>query len=54
MKEKKYNKMNPILSQRLGIGVIYQEFNLVPELSIAENIFLGQKLKKGFTIDRKK
>ena len=51
---KKYNKMNPILSQRLGIGVIYQEFNLVPELSIAENIFLGQKLKKGFTIDRKK
>lgn len=51
---KKYNKMNPFLSQRLGIGVIYQEFNLVPELSIAENIFLGQKLKKGFTIDRKK
>ena len=45
--------MTPALSQKLGIGVIYQEFNLVPELSIAENIFLGHKLKKGLTIDRK-
>jgi len=26
-----------------GIGVIYQEFNLVPELSVAENILLGQE-----------
>lgn len=26
----------------LGISVIYQELNLVPELSIAENLFLGQ------------
>lgn len=43
-----YQTMNPILSQKLGIGVIYQEFNLVPELSIAENIFLGKKLTRGF------
>src|SRR3990167_4313904 len=27
----------------LGISVIYQEFNLVPELSVAENIFLGRE-----------
>jgi len=48
-----YARMNPILSQKLGIGVIYQEFNLVPELSIAENIFLGRRLTKGLTINRK-
>lgn len=48
-----YEHMTPALSKKLGIGVIYQEFNLVPELSIAENIFLGHKLKKGFTIDRR-
>lgn len=48
-----YDHMTPALSKKLGIGVIYQEFNLVPELSIAENIFLGHKLKKGFTIDRR-
>lgn len=51
--EKEYAQMTPALSQKLGIGVIYQEFNLVPELSIAENIFLGHRLKNGFTIDRK-
>ncbi len=50
---KEYDSMNPILSQKLGIGVIYQEFNLVPEVSIAENIFLGRKLSNGFTINRK-
>ena len=28
-------------SKRLGIGIIYQEFSLVPELTVAENIFLN-------------
>lgn len=51
--ENEYESMNPVLSQKLGIGVIYQEFNLVPELSIAENIFLGRKLTNGFLISRK-
>ncbi|MEO0294177.1 MAG: sugar ABC transporter ATP-binding protein [candidate division WOR-3 bacterium] len=27
----------------MGISVIYQEFNLIPNLSIAENIFLGRE-----------
>jgi ribose transport system ATP-binding protein len=36
-----------------GIGVIYQEYNLVPTLSVAENIFLGQELTKGkYRLDR--
>lgn len=34
---------NPLDAQRAGIGIIYQEFNLVPELSARENIFLGQE-----------
>ena len=50
---KEYTSMTPALSKKLGIGVIYQEFNLVPDLSVAENIFLGQKLTTGFTINRK-
>ncbi|MEU4225024.1 sugar ABC transporter ATP-binding protein [Nonomuraea sp. NPDC026600] len=29
-------------AQRLGIATIYQEFNLVPELSVAENLSLGR------------
>jgi ribose transport system ATP-binding protein len=34
---------SPRAAQALGIGVIYQEFNLVPQLSAAANIFLGRE-----------
>ncbi len=34
---------NPKAAQRLGVSVIYQEFNLVPHLSVAQNIFLGRE-----------
>jgi len=30
-------------AQRAGIGIIYQEFNLVPALTARENLFLGQE-----------
>ncbi len=29
-------------SQRHGIAIVYQEFNLVPDLSVSENIYLGR------------
>jgi ribose transport system ATP-binding protein len=34
---------NPKHAQTLGISAIYQEFNLIPHLSVAENIFLGRE-----------
>jgi ribose transport system ATP-binding protein len=34
---------SPHHAQELGISIIYQEFNLVPQLSAAENIFLGRE-----------
>ena len=39
-------------SKKLGIGIIYQEFSLVPDLSVAENIFLD-KLNKNFWVNWK-
>ncbi len=30
-------------AQALGIGIIYQEFNLIPHLTAGENIFLGRE-----------
>jgi len=33
---------SPHQSRALGIGIIYQELALAPELSVAENIFLGE------------
>lgn len=38
-------------AQRAGIAVIHQELALVPELSIAENLFLGAEPRRGFLID---
>ena len=35
-------------SQEKGIAVIHQELNLIPELSITENIFLGRELTNQF------
>lgn len=45
--------MTPSLSSHLGIEVIYQEFNIIPSLSVAENIFLGQELFKNGYFDSK-
>lgn len=35
--------ITPQDSQRAGIGIIYQEFNLIPAMTVRENIFLGQE-----------
>lgn len=37
-----------------GISVIYQEFNLLPDLPIYENIFLGKEYTRGGRIDYKR
>ena len=45
----------PKSSQEAGIGIIHQELNLIPELTIAENIFLGREFTRAFgAIDWKK
>ena len=36
---------NPLDARRLGIGIIYQELDLFPHLSIAENVALGRPVK---------
>lgn len=37
------NIKNPKHSQELGISIIYQEFNLIPHLSVVQNMFLGHE-----------
>ncbi|WP_225841731.1 sugar ABC transporter ATP-binding protein [Streptomyces albus] len=41
-------------AEKLGIATIHQEFNLVPQLSVAENIFLGRQPRRLGIVDRKK
>ena len=34
---------NPLQAMESGVSVVHQQFTLVPELSVAENIFLGRE-----------
>ncbi len=34
---------SPFAAQKLGISIVHQEFNLIPYMTVAENIFLGQE-----------
>ncbi len=36
----------PLDAERAGIATVYQEVNLIPELSVAENIMLGRQPKR--------
>ena len=37
----------PLQAQRLGISTVYQEVNLCPNLSVAENVFAGRYPRRG-------
>lgn len=38
---------------RLGIGMVHQEFQLIPSLTVTENIGLGMEITRGPWVDRK-
>jgi len=40
-------------AERAGIVMVHQEFCLAPHLTVAENVFLGRELTRGFFTDRK-
>jgi len=44
---------NPSAAQRLGISMVHQELNLMPHLTVAQNIFIGREPKRlgGLVLD---
>ena len=46
IREKKSSFTSPKDAQKAGIAIIHQELNLIPHLSVAENIFLGREPQK--------
>ncbi len=45
------NVTDPVAARKYGIAKIHQELQIVPELNVAENIFLGRWFKKGALVD---
>ena len=41
-------------AQEAGVVIVHQELNMVGDLTVAQNIFIGREPKKGFRIDDKK
>lgn len=54
LKGKKTEIQSPRHAQELGIAMIHQELSPIPEMTVAENIFLGREPKKGMFVDYKK
>jgi ribose transport system ATP-binding protein len=48
------NFVNPHEAMRNGIGMIYQEFSLIPTMSVARNIFLNREPKRYRFVDDRK
>ncbi len=44
---------DPIAAKQHGISIIYQELALAPNLTVAENIYLGTEPSRGGSVDRK-
>ena len=41
----------PVDAENRGIVLVHQEILLAPDLTVAQNIYLGRELKKGLTVD---
>jgi ribose transport system ATP-binding protein len=46
------NIADPTAARQAGINLIYQELNVAPNLTVAENIFMGSELRQGQILDR--
>ncbi|MFB6610176.1 sugar ABC transporter ATP-binding protein [Agromyces sp. NPDC056379] len=44
---------HPVEAARAGLATVFQEFNLLPERTVAQNVFLGREPKRRGLVDRK-
>ena len=42
---------NPVQAREAGIACVYQELNIVSQLSVVDNVFMGRAIKKGPLLD---
>ena len=54
IKGQKVTMNNPKDAQKLGVSIIHQELNLIPNLTVAQNIFLGREYRCRGVIDDKR
>jgi len=45
---------HPLDAQHAGVTTVYQEFNLLPERTVAQNVFLGREPRRRGLVDRRR
>jgi len=45
---------HPHAAQAAGVGIVYQEFNLLPDRTVAENVFVGREPTARGVVDRRR
>lgn len=43
---------SPVAALEAGVGIVYQELSLLPEMTVADNVTLGMQPRRGWLIDR--
>jgi ribose transport system ATP-binding protein len=46
-----HHGLSPQYARSLGISMVYQEFNLIPEMPVYENLFVGKEIRKNIFTD---
>ena len=49
---KEFHSLTPLQAKEMGVEVVYQEFNQMPSLSVAENIYLTEMRGKRIVADQ--
>lgn len=49
-----YERLTPKKAKEEGVTMVYQEFNLISEMTVYENLFVGKEVRKGVFTDKKK
>jgi ribose transport system ATP-binding protein len=44
---------HPVQAMRAGLATVFQEFNLLPERTVAQNVFLGREPRRGPFVDNR-
>ena len=54
LEKKKMTAVHPKQAIEAGIGIVFQELSLIPNLSVADNLFLGMNLGNKLSVTRRK
>lgn len=44
--------LSPAIAHKKGVSIVFQEFSLIPDMTVEENLFLGHEIMRGARLDK--